>query len=121
MAQMPAPMTIEPIARRARLSCGRLAMASAKPEVIIAITSDSTRLQDSVAQRNLHRERQHADEVHRPDAHAHGGRAAEQPHATASRLPSATRAASLSAVYDDNHRDDDGQAHEPEVVACLHV
>ncbi len=42
MAQMPAPMTTEPVARRARLSCGRLAMASANPEVIIAITSDST-------------------------------------------------------------------------------
>jgi hypothetical protein len=41
MAQIPAPMTSEPVASRARLNCGRLAIASAKPEVIIAITSDN--------------------------------------------------------------------------------
>ena len=42
MAQMPAPMTIDPTARRAEAQCGRLAIASAKPEVIIAMTSESS-------------------------------------------------------------------------------
>ena len=42
MAQMPVPITTEPTARRFRLRCGRLAIASAKPDVTIAIASETS-------------------------------------------------------------------------------
>ncbi len=42
MAQMPAPMTIAPTVSRFRLRCERLAIASAKPDVTIAIASETT-------------------------------------------------------------------------------
>ena len=120
MAQMPAPMTTEPTARRFQ---AQMRAAGDRQRETGRDHRDGERdhcLEDAVAQRDRHREREHADEVHRPDAHAHGSRAAEQPQASGRSSGFGDARGEPERRVRHDHRDQDGQGDQPEVVARLH-
>ena len=74
MAQMPAPITQRAADEPPRSQMGAAAIRIAQPEVKMAIASEisvvATLYRSAMGNVNCH----HADEMHRPDADAHGER-----------------------------------------------
>ena len=79
---------------------GWLASFKAKPELAMARASEPMVGGQVVRQGDRERESEHADEVHRPDARAHGHGAAASQIWAVEPFALATRAASRRAVWD---------------------
>ena len=79
------------------------------------------RIRPCVAERNRQRKREHADEMHRPDAGAHGHRAAAQPRTLELRIvEQRNEGGQVECRIGGQRRDRERQQDEREIVGAVH-